>query len=65
MDDRRDGVEEGERVLAGQRRAIASASAGEVSGPVATMTLVPVRRRQAGDLLARDRDQRMGFERAP
>ena len=38
MDDRRDGVEEGQRVLAGDA-AMASANAGEVSGPVATMTL--------------------------
>ena len=39
MHDRRDGVEEGERRLRRSARAIASASAGEVSGPVATMTL--------------------------
>jgi hypothetical protein len=38
MHDRRDRVEEGERALAGQPP-IASASASEVSGPVATMTL--------------------------
>ena len=38
MHDRRDGVEEGKRILAGERP-IACASAGEVSGPVATMTL--------------------------
>ena len=42
---------------------MASASAGEVSGPVATMIAVPVLRRQAGDLAALDRDQRMGLER--
>ena len=58
MHDRRDGVEEGERVLAGEFAPIASASAGEVSGPVATMTLS-----QSGggsvDLLAHDLDQRM------
>ena len=38
---------------------MAAASAGEVSGPVATMTLVPLGRRQAGDLAALDRDQRV------
>ncbi len=36
MDDRRDGVEEGEGLGAGERR-MPSASAGAVSGPVATM----------------------------
>ena len=39
MDDRRDGIEEGERVFAGQRLRSPAASAGEVSGPVATITL--------------------------
>ena len=39
MHDRRDGVEEGQRRFAGERRGSPSASAGEVSGPVATMTL--------------------------
>ena len=61
MHDRRDGVEEGERVFAGQL-ADRAASAGEVRGPVATMTLSQSVRRQArsprGDL-----DQRMRFER--
>ena len=39
--------------------AIASASAGDVSGPVATMTLSQSGGRQAGDLAALDRDQGM------
>ena len=39
MHDRRDGVEEGERSPRRSALRIASASAGEVSGPVATMTL--------------------------
>ena len=38
MHDRRDGVEEGERLLAGQR-ADRLRQGGEVSGPVATITL--------------------------
>ena len=41
---------------------IASARAGEVRGPVATITLIPVGRRQAGDLAARDGDEGMGGE---
>ena len=43
---------------------MAAASAGEVSGPVATMTLSQSRRRQAGDLAALDGDERMLGERA-
>ena len=39
MDDRRDGVEEGEAIPRRSAPRIASASAGEVSGPVATMVL--------------------------
>ena len=39
VDDRRDGVEEGERVLAGELSGSPRESAGEVRGPVATMTL--------------------------
>ncbi len=42
---------------------MASASAGEVRGPVATIDAVPVGGRQAGDLAALDRDQRMRLER--
>ena len=38
-------------------------SAGEVSGPVATITLAPVGGRQGGDFLARDGDARMIFQR--
>ncbi len=38
---------------------MAAESAGEVSGPVAMMTLVPFGRRQAGDLAALDGDQRV------
>ena len=65
MDDRRDGVEEGERLSRRSAPRIASASAGEVSGPVATMTSVPLRRRQARDLAALDRDERMGLRARP
>ena len=43
--------------------AIASASAGEVRGPVAMMTLSQSAGGSAGDLLAADVDQRMGVER--
>ena len=42
---------------------MASASGAEVRGPVATMTLRPVRRRQAGDFGAVDLDQRMVVQR--
>ena len=58
MDDRRDGVEKGERAFAGHA-AIASASAGEVSGPVATMALSQSSGGRPATSLARDRDQRM------
>ena len=51
MHDRRDRVEEGERVLAGEAARSASASAGEVRGPVATMTLSQSAG-GSGDLLA-------------
>ena len=63
MNDRRDGVEEGERVLArqlgdrfGERRR------GERAGR--DDDAVPIRRRQCRDLLAVDFDQRMGGERS-
>ena len=42
---------------------IASASAGEVSGPVAMIDAVPVVRRQAGDFAALDANQRLGGDR--
>ena len=61
MDDRRDGVEEGERVLAGQR-ADRSARAGEVSGPVATMTLSQSAGGSA-DFAALEGDERVRRER--
>ena len=61
MDDRRDGVEEGERVGAGflcdcvsQRRRRQRAGGDD--------RLVPICRRQARNFLARDRDQGMRFE---
>ncbi len=41
---------------------MAAESAGEVSGPVAMMTLVPLRRRQARDLAALDGDERVRLE---
>ncbi len=63
MDDRRDGVEKGEFAFAGDAR-MPSASAGEVRGPVAMMTLVPVRGRQARDLLRVDSDERIVVEGA-
>ena len=58
--DRRDGVEEGELVLAGQLQDRRGRGAGEVSGPGGDDDAVPVGGRQAGDLLARDGDQRVG-----
>ena len=63
MNDRSDGIEEGERVLAGELRDRPPASAGEVSGPVAMMTLSQSAGGKAGDLFAADVDQRMGGER--
>ena len=42
---------------------MASARAGEVSGPVAMMTLCPVGGGQARDLAALDGDEGVGFER--
>ena len=61
MDDRRDGVEEGERALAGQagdcrrQRRRGQRSGGDDHA-------VPRRRRQAGDLAALDGDQRLGLQ---
>jgi hypothetical protein len=63
MHDRRDGVEEGERVLAG----LCEDRLGErddVSGPVAMMTLDHDSRRPAIDFAALDRDQRVRLEGA-
>ena len=61
VDDRRNGIEERQRVFAGELR-IVSASAGEVSGPVATDDVVPLRRR-LGDFRPVDLDERLGFQR--
>jgi hypothetical protein len=58
MDDRRDGVEEGQRSSPVSAR-IASARAGEVSGPVAMMTLSQSAGGRPAISLALDRDQRM------
>ena len=63
MDDRRDGVEEGERALAGQRGRSPAASAGEVSGPVATMTLSQSAGGRPATSPRSTRDQRMADDR--
>ena len=61
MDDRRDGVEEGQRIGAGRvGDRLGERRRGERAG--GDDRLVPVRRRQAGDFLARDGDQRMRLE---
>ena len=53
VNDRSDGVEERERILAGGL-VIASASAGEVSGPVAMITLSQSADGSVANLLARE-----------
>ncbi len=61
MHDRRDGVEEGERGFAGQRRdRVGERRRGEGAG--GDDDAVPIRRRR-GDLLAADLDQRLRLER--
>ena len=58
MHDRRDGIEERQRVLAGELAdRVGQRRRGEGAGR--DDDVVPVRGRQAGDLLARDFDQRM------
>ena len=61
MDDRRDGVEEGERVFAGEP-ADGGGEIGRGKRSGGDDDAVPVGRRQR-DLAARERDQRMGFQR--
>ena len=63
MDDRRDRVEEGQRVFVGQLRGSPSARAGEVRGPVATMTLSQSAGGRPSIFVTVDLDQRMGFKR--
>ena len=62
MDDRRDGVEEGERRLAGQR-ADGGGERRRSERPGGDDDVVPVGGRQAVDLLASNLDQRMGGDR--
>ena len=64
VDDRRDGVEEGERALAGEARRSRRRAAPEVSGPVAMTTLSQSAGREARDLAALERDERVGQHRA-
>ena len=62
MHDRRDGVEEGERLLAGLlRQRLGERRRGEGAGR--DDGVVPVGRRQAGDFLALQGHQRMGEQR--
>ena len=59
MDDGRDGIEEGERVLAGQvADRLGQRRRGEGAG--GDDRIAPFGRRQAGDLAALDADQRLG-----
>ena len=58
VDDRRDGVEEGERIFAGQSSdRLGQRGRGQRAGR--DDHVVPVFRRQAGDFAAVDRDERM------
>ena len=63
MHDRRDGVEEGELALAGELLD-GGGERRRGEGPGGDDDAVPVGRRQAGDLAALDRDQRVSLERA-
>ena len=65
MDDGRDGIEEGERLLAGQRADRPAASAGEVSGPVAMMTLSQSAGGSPAISPSATRDQRMALQASP
>ena len=62
MHDRGDGVEEGERAFAGARRWPRQARRSQRAGR--NDDIVPVVGRQAGDLAALERDERMGEDRS-